>query len=155
MTEHGDLVRAACAAWSSGDISIYWDFYDPEVVADAGASWPEATGPVVGPEAVMRNYASIQAAFDHSELIPEGMVEGDDVLVAALLWRGVARGGGREVEQRVYVAYRFREGRIWRQWWFTDVGAALDVVGLPRHAARELPLSEPRSGRACRARRSP
>lgn len=143
MSAHVDLVNAACAAWNSGDISVYWDFYDPEVVAEAGAIWPEATGPVVGPQAVMRNYESILSVFDRTELITEGFVEDEDVLVAAMLWRGVARGGGREVEQRLYVAYRFRDGLIWRQWWFTDLGEALDVVELPRSAGRALAVGEP------------
>jgi ketosteroid isomerase-like protein len=87
----------------------------------------------------MRNYESIRQTFDYTELQPEGFAEGDDVLVAAVLWRGVPRGGERVVEQRVFIAYRFRDGRICRQWWFAELGEALDAVGLPRSAARALP----------------
>jgi ketosteroid isomerase-like protein len=136
--EHVEMVRTACAAWNAGDISVYWDLYAPDLVAEGGSMWPEARGPVNGPEALMRNYESIRESFDHSELHPEGFVEGDDVLVAAVLWRGVPRGGERVVEQRVFVSYRFRDGRISRQWWFADLGEALAVVDLPPSAASGL-----------------
>jgi ketosteroid isomerase-like protein len=136
--EQIDLVRTACAAWNGGDISVYWDLYDPEVIADGGPLWPEAGGPVHGPEALMRNYESIRATFEYSELHPEGFVEGDDVLVVSMLWRGVPRGGERVVEQRIFVSYRFHDGRIRRQWWFAEIGDALDAVGLPRSAAGSL-----------------
>ena len=136
--EHIDVVRTACAAWNAGDISIYWDLYAPDVIADGGALWPEAGGPVDGPAALMRNYESIRATFEYSELLPEGFVESGDALVVAMLWRGVPRGGERVAEQRLYVSYRFREGRIWRQWWSADLGGALDAVGLPRSAGDAL-----------------
>jgi ketosteroid isomerase-like protein len=136
--EHIDIVRAACAAWNSGDISVYWDLYAPDVIADGGSLWPEAGGPVNGPEALMHNYESIRATFDYSELHPEGFVEGDNVLVVAMRWRGVPRGGERIAEQRLFVSYRFRDGRIWRQWWSADVDEALDAVGLPRGVAASL-----------------
>jgi ketosteroid isomerase-like protein len=136
--EHIGLVRTACAAWNAGDLAVYWDLYAPDVVADGGSLWPEAGGPVTGPEALMRNYESIRATFEYSELHPEGFVEGEDVLVVAILWRGVPRGGERVAEQRLFVSYRFREGRILRQWWSTDPGEALDLVGLPRSAGASL-----------------
>jgi ketosteroid isomerase-like protein len=136
--EHIDLVRTACAAWNAGDISVYWDLYAPDLIADGGSLWPEAGGPISGPDALMRNYESIRATFEYSELHPDGFVEGDDVLVVAMLWRGVPRGGERVAEQRLFVSYRFRDGRIWRQWWSAGIDEAFDVVGLPREAAASL-----------------
>jgi ketosteroid isomerase-like protein len=136
--EHIDLVRTACAAWNSGDISVYWELYDPDVIAYGGSLWPEAGGPVSGPDALMSNYESIRASFEYSELHPDGFVEGDEVLVVAVRWRGVPRGGERVVDQRLFISYRFRADRIWRQWWSADVDEALDAVDLPRGAASAL-----------------
>jgi ketosteroid isomerase-like protein len=135
---HIRLVRRACEAWNAGDISVYRDFYTPDVTADGGVLWPEGAGEIAGPDALISNFESIMAAFDHSELMPEGFIEGDEVLVVPLLWRGVLPGSKRPIEQRLVVAYRFRGGRIAWQGWFKEVPEALDAVELPRTAAADM-----------------
>ncbi|HLM86272.1 MAG TPA: nuclear transport factor 2 family protein [Solirubrobacteraceae bacterium] len=148
---HIDTVVQACAAWCQGDISVYREMYAPDVVASGGRLWPEREGSVAGADAVMANFDLLLAAFERSELIPESFVEEGDSLVVRLLWRGVLRASATRVEQRLFCAYRFREGLIVYQVWFPELAEALDAVELPACAAeslRPLQASSPLAGAA-------
>jgi ketosteroid isomerase-like protein len=127
---HADTVRAACQAWSDGDISVYREMYAPDVVADGGGLWPEGEGSIKGAEAVIGNFESILAAFQRSELVPLRFYEQGDGLVAELLWRGVLPGSEAPIEQRIACAYRFRDGLIAYTAWHPDVPSALADVGV-------------------------
>jgi ketosteroid isomerase-like protein len=132
------MVQRACAAWCEGDISIYREMYAPDVVASGGRLWPEGEGSVAGVDAVIRNFESLLAAFERSELIPESYLEAGETLVVRLLWRGLLRGSETPVEQRLVCAYKFRDGLIAYTAWFEDIHDALRAVGLPESAESEL-----------------
>jgi ketosteroid isomerase-like protein len=136
--EHVELVRNACAAWGEGDISVFREMYAPDVVASGGVLWPEGEGSVRGADAIMSNFEAIMAAFERSELIPEGFLDSGDTLVVPLLWRGSLRGSDSFIEQRVTCAYRFKDGLIVYTAWFEALEQALDALGLPHSAAAEL-----------------
>lgn len=136
--ENVEAVRRACRAWGAGDVATIRELYAPDVTADGGVLWPEGSGSVQGADAIIRTFQSIMAAFERSELIPEGFIEVGDTLVVPLLWRGVPPGSNSFVEQRLVGAYRFRQGRIVFISWFAALEEALDALGLPRSAAEDL-----------------
>jgi ketosteroid isomerase-like protein len=135
MSRHVEAVRRTYQAWGEGDISTIRELFAPDVVADGGVLWPEGKGSVRGVDAVMRAFASIMAAFERSELIPEGFLEAGDTLVAPLLWRGVSAASRSVVEQRLIAAYGFRDDQIASIAWFGGLDEALDALGLPRSFA--------------------
>jgi ketosteroid isomerase-like protein len=130
-----ETVKRACAAWGTGDISIYPAMYAPDVTAHAGMLAPEVPdGEVTGVADIMRIFESLLATFDHSELKPEGFYEDGDRLVVPLLMRAVTRESPVPIEWRVVAAYRFRDGLIAHQAWYETREEALDAVEVPRSA---------------------
>lgn len=124
------MVRRACRAWCEGDISVYREMYVPDVIAEGGGLWPEGDGPEQGADVVIATLESIMAAFERSELIPEAIHEDGEALVTEMLWRGVLPGVDTPIEQRLVSAYRFRDGLIAYQGWFTDLAQAAAAVGV-------------------------
>jgi ketosteroid isomerase-like protein len=124
------MVRRACEAWCEGDISIYREMYTDDVVAEGGGLWPEGDGSIRGADAVIRNFESVMAPFERSELIPIDFHEQGDALAVELCWRGFMAGTAAPVEQRLVCGYRFREGLIAYTAWYPELDAALDALGI-------------------------
>ena len=79
MPSNADIVRRACVAWGTGDISVYREMYAPDVTAYAGMFAPELPGGrMTGVDQVMSMFESLMQTFDSSELIPEDFVEEGD-----------------------------------------------------------------------------
>lgn len=133
-----EAVRLACIAWGARDIDAIREIYTPDVVAEGGALWPEGSGEVRGAEEIISTFESIMSAFESSDLVPESLIDGDDVLVVPLLWRGTFRGSEAPIEQRLIAAHRFRDGHIAFIGWYADINEALDAVDLPHSAAETL-----------------
>jgi ketosteroid isomerase-like protein len=141
-----EVVRGACRAWETGDFDVFRELYTPDVTADGGDLWVE-TPVTKGREAVISGFAELIGAFDQNELTPEGAIATGDTLVVPLLWRGLAPGSPRFVEQRLIGVFNFRGVRIASMTWFAALDQALDAVGLPRSAAGDMIVLE-RSGRS-------
>jgi ketosteroid isomerase-like protein len=141
--ENIEMVRRACEAWGKGDISIYREMYAPDVTAHAGMLAPEVPGDMTGPDQLMEILESLMTTFERSELIPSGFIEEGETLVVPIVMRAVPREGSRTVEWHLATVYRFREGLIAHQGWYTTLDEALDAAGLPRSAAERV--KKPRS----------
>jgi ketosteroid isomerase-like protein len=50
--ENVEIVRRACEAWNTGDLTALRDLYDPDVVMHHVEGWPDP-GPSVGREAFL------------------------------------------------------------------------------------------------------
>jgi ketosteroid isomerase-like protein len=141
-----DVVARACAAWSSGELSVLYDLYTPDVTADGGRIWFETQGVTEGVDAVVEGFAALTGAFERNELIPEGAIEAGDTLVVPLFWRGLPAGSSSYVEQRLVGAFTFRDGRIAQMSWFLSLDDALEARGLPPAAAERIVPIEPPAG---------
>jgi ketosteroid isomerase-like protein len=137
-----ELVQRACQAWETGDLARFRDLYTPDVTAYGGAMWMETRATARGVEAVTRNFEDLIGAFEQNELTAEGAIETGDRLVVPLLWRGRASGGTRFVEQRLIGVFGFREEKIASMTWFGSLDQALDAVGLPHSAAKDMVVLE-------------
>jgi ketosteroid isomerase-like protein len=143
IAENVEAVARVCAAWGASDLSAIREIYAPDVVAEAGDLWPEGRGAIHGADAIMRTFESILATFVHNELIPQSLLDAEDVLLVPSLWRGVLKGSEAAVEQHLVLAYRFRERRAVFVAWYADIEEALERIGLPRPAADSLtPFNE-------------
>jgi ketosteroid isomerase-like protein len=126
--ESVEVVRAAFDAWNAGDMDRLRDMYDPNVVMQTVADWPEP-GPYVGREAIMRQWEQMRATFDADaiELISDFIDSGDRVAVR-LIWRGA--GQGPELNMEMTNVFTVRDGRIFYFEFFWDHAEALKAVGL-------------------------
>ena len=128
--ENVEIVRRAITAWNDDDISIYRDLYAPDVVAEPGTLGLEGVGPIRGPDAIMAIFQRMRDSFERDELIADHALAEDESLVVPVRWRGVAQGTTTVVEQRLFIGYRFREGRISFQGWYDSLEKACEAVGL-------------------------
>jgi ketosteroid isomerase-like protein len=125
-----EVVRRAIAAWNDGDISVYRDLYAADVVAETGTLGLEGIGHIHGPDAIMAIYETTRDSFERDELIADHALAKDESLVVPVRWRGVARGTTTMVEQRLFIGYRFRDGRITFQGWYDSLEKACEAVEL-------------------------
>jgi ketosteroid isomerase-like protein len=132
LSRNVETVRRACAAWGTGDISIYREMYAPDVTIHAGMFAPEVPGGrFTGVDQVMNAFESLMKPFESQELIPERFVEEGDCLVVPVVVRAVPRGSSARIEWPLVIAYRFRDGLIAHQAWYSTVDEALESLGLP------------------------
>jgi ketosteroid isomerase-like protein len=136
------VVQRACAAWGTGDLTVLYDLYTPDVTADGGQLWFETQGVVEGVDAVVEGFAALIGAFERNEMVPEAAIEAGDTLVVPLVMRGLPAGGTGWVEQRMVGAFSFRDGRIAAMTWYLTLDDALDAQGLPPSAADQLQAIE-------------
>jgi len=126
--ENVETVKAAYAAWNTGDMDAYRELCDPEIIVRSPEGWPEP-GPFVGREAVMSEWERIREAWNADALEPIGeFVDAGDRVVVRQAWRGEGRGPGMDMEMTTVLM--MREGRIVYMEFFWDHAEALEALGL-------------------------
>jgi ketosteroid isomerase-like protein len=66
--ENVEIARASFEAWNAGDMGAFGESYDPHVVVRYADGWPEGSEPIMGREAVMRQWEQQRDAFDADTL---------------------------------------------------------------------------------------
>ncbi len=130
-------MQRACEAWRRRDFDVFREVYTEDVEADGGALWLEG-GKVRGVEALVANYRKIISMFERNEVFPEAVVDGGDVLVVPLLWRGRPHGSEHSITQGLVGVFGFRGERICTLTWVADLRQGLAAAGLPESAAEQL-----------------
>jgi ketosteroid isomerase-like protein len=126
--ENVEFVRVGFEAWNAGDMDALRDFLDPDVVQRNPEGWPEP-GPLVGREAVMRNWEQARELFDTDTVEPiSDFIDAGDQVVVRTTWRGAGRGPEAHLEWTFVVT--LRDGRAILQEFFWDHAEALEAVGL-------------------------
>jgi ketosteroid isomerase-like protein len=127
--ENVEVVRASYEAWNAGDKDAFRELYDPDaMIVTSLEGWPEP-GPIVGREAVMRQFEQQREAFevDSVETISDYIDSGDRVVVR-MIWHG--EGQGPEANLEMTVAFTVRKGKVFLLEFFWDHAEALEAVGL-------------------------
>ena len=130
LQSHTELIRRACEAWGTGDISVYREMYAPDVTAHTGELAPELAGDIQGPEPIIRVLESLMGSFERSELIPGEFTERDDTVVVPIVMRAQPHGTTETIEWKTWVVYRFRGGLIAHQGWYAERADAFRAAGL-------------------------
>jgi ketosteroid isomerase-like protein len=125
--ENVEVVKAAFDAWNAGDMDRLRDMYDPNVVMQTVADWPEP-GPYVGREAIMRQWEQMRATFDADALELIDFIDSGDRVAVRLIWRGA--GQGPELNMEMTNVLTVRNGRIVGLEYFWDHTKALATMGL-------------------------
>jgi ketosteroid isomerase-like protein len=131
--ENVEIARASIEAWNAGDMGAFGESYDPHVVVRYADGWPEGSEPIMGREAVMRQWEQQREAFDAdtAELIE--IIDLGDRVVTRFIWRAV--GSGPDLSIEVTSVATVRKGKIVYQEFFWNHAKALEAVGLSEQDA--------------------
>ena len=123
-----EVMKAGFVAWNAGDMEAVRELFHSDVIMQTPEGWPEP-GPLVGREAVMRQFEQLRATWDADTAEPVGdFVVADDRVAVRMIWRGVGHGPDSSMEW-TYVA-TFRDGRVSGVEYFWDHAEALAALGL-------------------------
>ena len=120
--------RQAAEAWNAGDMGRFGDLYDPHVVVRWAEGWPDGLEPIMGREAVMRQWEQQRGAFDADTAELVEIVDLGDRVVVRLIWHAVGRGPDLRIET-TYIA-TVRNGKTILVEYFWDHKEALKALGL-------------------------
>ena len=126
--ENVENVRRGFEAWNAGDMDTFGELYDPHVVVRWAEGWPEGSEPIMGREAVMRNWRQQREAFDADTVEPIKIVDLGDRVVVRLIWHAVGSGPDLNIAT-TYIA-TVRKGKMILVEYFWDHAEALKAVGL-------------------------
>jgi ketosteroid isomerase-like protein len=126
--ENVEIIRAFFEAWNTGDMSACGESYDPNVVVRYAEGWPEGSEPIMGREAVMRQWEQQREPFDTDTLELLDVIDLGDRVVARMTWRAV--GSGPDLNIEVTSVSTLRKGKTILAEFFWDYAEALDAVGL-------------------------
>jgi ketosteroid isomerase-like protein len=126
-----EVVRRSLDAFDRNDRATWLALRDLEYEVIPSATWPEV-GAIRGPEAGWDFYLKVTEQFERPTF--SGDVDLWDVDADTVLahHRNRVRGGasGVDIELDYWVVATFREGKVFRDQWFTDRARALEAAGL-------------------------
>ena len=126
--ENVEIVRAALQAWNVGDMDGVSALYDPNVAVRWAEDWPEGSEPIMGRDALMRQWEQQREAFDSDTLELIKIVDLGDRIVVRLTWHAAGSGPDLSIEH-TYIA-TMRDGKAILVEYFWDYAEALKAVGL-------------------------
>ena len=128
-----EIVRASYQAWNSGDTDALRELYDPNAMTLTGLEgWPEP-GPLIGREAIMRQFERQREAFDADAVEAISFIHAGDRVVVRMVWRGV--GHGPEANMEMTAVFTVRKSKIHYLEFFWDHVEALETLGLSEQDA--------------------
>jgi ketosteroid isomerase-like protein len=131
--ENVENTRAFADAWNAGDMGAVGESYDPHVVVRYADSWPEGSEPIMGREAVMRQWEQQREAFDADTVELTEIIDLGDRVVTRFIWRAVGSGPDLNIEATSVTTVR--NGKTILVEYFWDRSEALEAVGLSEQDA--------------------
>jgi ketosteroid isomerase-like protein len=126
--ENVEIVQSIFVALNAGDMEAMREYYDPDVAFGRELEgWPES-GPVVGRDAVMRQWERVREPWDTVTVEPVSIIDAGDRVVVRQIAHAVGRGPA--VHHEFTTVSTFRSGRIVLVDYFWDYAEALKAVGL-------------------------
>ena len=129
-----ELLRELYEEWGRGDFSR--DFFAPDVVSHAHG----IVGMVSGQHGVEEMLAAQRDWLRHWErpfrIEAEELLDGGDLVVALIRWRGRGKGSGAEIQAEGAHVWELRDGKAVRWDIYRDREQALAAAGLPSRTPR-------------------
>jgi uncharacterized protein len=131
--ENVDVVRRAYEAFNHPDrVRALAELSDDDLEFVSVLTAVEAGGATYrGPEGWATYFARMDEIWDdwHAKDL-EVFDAGDDRVAAVFRLAGTGKGSGAPVEHLIGLAYRIRNGKLWRMRSYVDPSDALEAVGL-------------------------
>ena len=130
--ENVALVHRAGAAFNSHDVEALAAMSDDDLEFVSALAAVETGGVAYrGPEAWEAYFARMDEMWDGWRIEDLEVIDaGGDRVAAVFRLVGKGRASGVPVDQRIGLAYRMREGKLWRMRSYLDPEQALEAVGL-------------------------
>ena len=129
--ENVEVLRHAHAAFNREDFEFLRGVAADDVAWGTTGAWPGIDSLYRGPDALVRWAKDIRSVWEVFEVgIDEVVDETDDRVLVVERLNGRGSESGVDVEYRVFSAYWFRGGQIFKRESFLDRLAALEAVGL-------------------------
>ena len=126
--ENVEIARAAIAAVNAGNMDAVRESLAPDVIIVRGLEgWPE-TAPIVGRDAVVRQWERTLETWDAASVEPISFIDAADRVVVRQI--GHAAGRGPEFNVEFTVVFTMRKGKTLLLEYFWDHAEALEAVGL-------------------------
>ena len=126
--ENVELTRRYFEGWNAGDMVAVGESYDPHAVVRYADGWPEGSEPIMGREAVMRQWEQQRQAFDADTLELIEIIDLGDRVVTRFIWR--AEGSGPDLNMEVTSVATLRKGKTILVEFFWNHAEALETLGL-------------------------
>jgi ketosteroid isomerase-like protein len=131
--ENVEIVRATFEAWNVGDMDALRELYDPNIVVRYAEGWPEGSQPIMGRDAVVRQWEQQREAFDADTIELIDLIDAGDRIVVRQIWRAAGRGPDLKIE--VSSVTTLRKGKTILLEFFWDQAEALETLGLSEQDA--------------------
>jgi ketosteroid isomerase-like protein len=131
--ENVENTRAFFEAWNAGDMGAVGESYDSNIVVRYADGWPEGSEPIMGREAVMRQWEQQREPFDGDTLEEIEIIDLGDRVVTRFNWRAV--GSGPDLKIEVTSVATVRKGKTILVEFFWDHADALEALGLSKQEA--------------------
>ena len=132
--ENVEVVRAAIEATNRGDWGAVRDSLDPDVIIVRGLEgWPEPA-PIVGREAVIRQWQQNVEPWDAWTVEALSLIDAGDRVVVRQV--GYGKGQGPKFNAEFTVVCTMRNGKTLVMEYYWDHAEALEAVGLSEQDAR-------------------
>jgi ketosteroid isomerase-like protein len=137
MSEEGtEVIREAFAAFARGDLAATQALFHPE--AELRSTIGSLEGEVYLGEHLIEDWvAAFSEVWEDFRLEVEGISGKGDSVVAEVRNVGRARGSGIPLDDKRYVGFVLKDGRIWRAQTCPTRDEALAAVGLSSSALDE------------------
>jgi ketosteroid isomerase-like protein len=129
--ENIELARNAAAAFNSGDLDAWFEYFTDDIDYRAAEGALDDRGPIQGKDALRDFVQDWLDMFDDFVFEPVELIEaGEDKVIAVVRISGRAKLSGVETDLTYAELWKLRDGRVaWgRQYWTRD--EALEAAGL-------------------------
>jgi ketosteroid isomerase-like protein len=129
--ENFEIVRAASAAASRGDLDAWLEYWTDDLDFRAAEGAPDDHGPIHGKDALLAFGQDWLDTFDEFKVEPVELIDaGDDNVIAVMRISGRAKLSGVETDMTYAELSALRDGKIARSRQYLTRAEALEAAGL-------------------------
>ena len=128
--ENVEIMRRAYAAYDSGGLDAFAEFWHPEIEWRAVEGYIDDLGVIRGPDGMRQYYGQWEETFDAIRPEIEELIEAGDLVVAVLRIVGRMKDSDAEIDIRYAVVISIRDGKIAGGREYATREQALEAAGL-------------------------
>ena len=128
--ENVEIVRRSFAAYDSGGLDAWAEFWHPDIDWRAVEGYIDDVGLIRGRDGLRQHYRQWEETFDAVRIEIEELTKAGDEVVALLRMVGRMKGTDAEIDISYAVVISIRDGKIARGREYSTREEALEAAGL-------------------------